>query len=410
MPVLPVVPQQDTTGTVDITAGPAQMGSPDMTSRDSAPWQPPAGAPRKRSGLPALAVSLLVAVAAVVAALLFLRSGDEAASAGDAEPAQVTESTSSDEAGTQDGVTQGARLDPDASAGVGTTDPLAADRLVSDSVAQLFQNDIGDWAVIYPSPMGLQILSESGTVQPAIETATGFEEAAQFPLISDGRRSWAVDPGQLDLAYLVSTQFVVIDIDQDGRVAFINDLRDPRNIGESSYGAWGPGFDVPADADILAIRERGLFVLPRTGGTFEYVPNGVEAFSDDVLVAASIDSEVLERCDESLVCELYITTPAHPEPRVIDFGARDQVWISPGGEWIVARTLAGESLLLSTETGERTPLTGSVRAVDWSDDAEIAAVLTDQELTMVFPERAETQSVTLPIAPSASAVLLVPTG
>jgi hypothetical protein len=410
-PVLPVVPHDDSVGTVDITAGSAGMASSNAASRDGAPWQPPAGPPRKRSGLPALAVSLLVAVAAVVAALVFLRSGDEAAGAGDAEPVPVADSPSSDDAVTQDGVTQdGARLDPDASAGIGTTDPLAADRLVSDSVAQLFRNDIGDWAVIYPSPMGLQILSEAGTVQPAIETATGFEEAAQFPLISDGRRSWAVDPGQLDLAYLVSTQFVVIDIDQDGRVAFINDLRDPRNIGESSYGAWGPGFDVPADAEILAIRERGLFVLPRTGGTFEYVPNGVEAFSDDVLVAASIDSEVLERCDESLVCELYITTPAHPEPRVIDFGARDQVWISPGGEWLVARTLAGESLLLSTETGERTPLAGSVRAVDWSDDAQIAAILTDQELTMVFPGQAESQSVTLPIAPSASAVLLVPTG
>lgn len=401
LPVLPVVPHSDTAGMVDITARSAPMAL--------------AGERQKRSGLPPVAVGVLVAVAAVVAALLFLRSGDEAAGDSDAEPIPVTESPS-DNAVTQDGVTQdsltedGARLDPDASTGVGTTDPLAADRLVSDSVAQLFLNDIGDWAVIYPSPMGLQILSESGTVQPAIETATGFEEAAQFPLISDGRRSWAVDPGQLDLAYLVSTQFVVIDIDQDGRVAFINDLRDPRNIGESSYGAWGPGFDVPADAEILAIRERGLFVLPRTGGTFEYIPNGVEAFSDDVLVAASIDSEVMERCDESLVCELYITTPAHPEPRVIDFGARDQVWISPGGEWLVARTLAGDSLLLSTETGERTPLAGSVRAVDWSDDAEVAAVLTDQELTMVFPERAETRSVTLPIAPSASAVLLVPTG
>lgn len=341
----------------------------------------------------------IVAVAAIVAALLFFGSDDDAASAGDTAPIPAADPVEDDERERNGGE----------AAGVGTTDVLAADRLVSDSVAQLFRTEVGDWAVVYPSPMGLQVLSEAGTVQPAISTATGFEEAAQFPLISDGRRSWAVDPQGLTQAYLVSTQFVVIDIDQDGRVAFINDQRDPRNIGESSFGAWGPGFDVPLDADILPVRQRGLFVLPRTGGTYKYESNGVVPVSDDVLIAASIDSEVFERCNVELVCELYMTTPAHPDPQVIEFEARDKIWISPGGEWLVVRTLTGESILLSTDTGERLVLQGSVRAVDWADDASIAAVLTDEELTMVFPATGETQSVTLPIAPSASSVLLVPT-
>lgn len=376
---------------LDISAGP----SSDLSASSRQDGR------KKRSVPTSFIVSCIVAVAAIVAALLFFGPDDEAASAADSEPVPAVdpvEDTDDDNAG---GVGE--------AAGVGTTDPLASDRLVSDSVAQLFRNEVGDWAVIYPSPMGLQILSEAGTVQPAVTTATGFEEAAQFPLISDGRRSWAVDPQGLTQAYLVSTQFVVIDIDQDGRVAFINDQRDPRNIGESSFGAWGPGFDVPLDADILPVRQRGLFVLPRTGGTYKYESNGVVPVSDDVLIAASIDSEVFERCDAELACELYLTTPTQPEPRVIDFQARDTIWISPGGTWMVVRTLGGESMLLSTETDERLDLVGSVRAVDWSDDASIAAVLTDEALTMVFPERQETQSVTLPIAPSASSVLLVST-
>lgn len=358
---------------------------------------------------PLFVLGAIVAIAAIVAALWLFRPDEEVAAADAPDVSEAVDDASSTGAPVagDDGTDPSSGIGD--AAGVGSADPFANDRLLSDSVAQLFLGEVGDWAVVYPSPMGLQVLSGAGTLQPKVETATGFEEAAQFPLISDGRRSWAVDPGQLDLAYLVSTQFVVIDIDQDGRVAFINDQRDPRNIGESSFGAWGPGFDVPVDAEILPVRQRGLFVLPRTGGTFEYVSNGVESFSDDILVAASIDSEVFERCNAELECELYLTTPAEPEPRVIDFRARDQIWISPGGEWLVARTLEGVSMLLSTDTGERLDLVGSVRAVDWADDASIAAVLTDDELMMVFPERQETQSVTLPIAPSAGSVLLVPT-
>ena len=362
---------------------------------------------------PAFVISAIVAVAAIIAALMFLRSDDEAA---DGVPAPVdgepvpTVSAATDLAG-------------DAADGLAGDDQLAANTAVEPggpgAVASFFQDWVdGDraWTVAYPSPMGLQLLSAAGTVQPKIEVAAGFEEAARLPLISDGSRSWAIDPSQQSLAWLVSTQFFVTDVDREGRVAFINDSLDPPNIGESSFGAWGPGFDLPVDAKVLPVPGRGLFVLPATGGTYEYELNGVKPFSDDVLVAASIDSEVFQRCDQELTCELYLSRPSSPDPLPLRIEVGSELWPSPGGEWVVVREPSGFSWLNHVDTGsdpecytravECQRIEGTVRAVDWSDDASLVAVLTRDELIVMRPDTGESRSVTLPIAPSANAVLL----
>ena len=286
---------------------------------------------------------------------------------------------------------------------------LAADEPV-DSVAELFRTwnrSDGPMAVVYPSPMGLQVLSDAGTTQPEIEVAVGFEEASRFPLISDGSTSWAVDPNRLETAFLVSTQFVVVDVDREGRVAFINDSLDPPNIGESSFGAWGPGFDLPPEADVLAVPGRGLFVLPTTGGTYEYELNGVLPFSEDVLIAASVDSEVFERCDQELTCELYMSGAALEQPLVLPLDVRSAVWPAPGGRWLISRSPDGESTLHDLVGATAAVIDGTVRAVDWGADASQAALLTDDELVLLRPDSGEVQAVTLPISPSAPTVLLV---
>lgn len=287
--------------------------------------------------------------------------------------------------------------------------PPSDEHMAADSIADLFQSIVDDdrrWAAIYPSPLGLQVLSAFGANEPAIEVAVGFEEAARFPLISDGSTSWAINQNNLDTAYLVSTQFVVIDIDREGRVGFVNDSLDPPNIGESSFGAWGPGFDLPAGAKVLPVPGRALFVLPATGGTYEYVTNGVVPYNDDVLVAASENAEIFERCDDQLVCELYAVTPAAPRGAVLDVDVRSKLWISPDGELVIAQAPGAEAEMRWLATGERRTLEGSIRAVDWSDDGSRAAVLSDNELTILMPDNSMA-SVTLPIEPSGAAVLLV---
>lgn len=281
--------------------------------------------------------------------------------------------------------------------------------MAADSIADLFTSLVDDdrrWSAIYPSPLGLQILNSFGTTEPAVEVAVGFEEAARFPLISDGSTSWAINPNNIDTAFLVSTQFVVIDIDREGRVGFVNDSLDPPNIGESSFGAWGPGFDLPAGAEVLPVPGRALFVLPSTGGTYEYITNGVQPFSDDVLIAASANAEIFEQCNDQLMCELYAVTPAMPAGMVLDYDVRSKIWISPDGDMLVAQEPNAEPELLWLDTDERRTLTGPVRAVDWADDGSRAAILSDNELTMLLADNTLV-SVTLPIEPVGAAVLLV---
>lgn len=368
---LPVVP--------DITAG----GGP----ADDADAETSVG-----GGLRRFAAVMLAVIAAVgglaIGALLF-GGGDEPVEVPDAEDG-ASEAIADDSS----------RADAE----------VAAVAAPTDSVAELFSSWVDierSWAVVYPSPMGLQVMSSAGTIQPDVEVAVGFEEAARFPLMSDGSRSWAIDPTQLETAYLVSTQFVVVDVDREGRVAFINDSLDPPNIGESSFGAWGPGFDLPPDADVMAVSGRGLFVLPATGGTYEYELNGVRPFSPDVLVAASVDTEVYQRCDETLDCELYLVTPFDDDPRLLDIDVQSRLWPSPGGRWLVVRSPDGTSWVRDVIAGTALLLDGDVTAVDWAEDASLVALLTRDELVLLRPDTGDLRSVTLPVAPSAPEVLLV---
>lgn len=368
---MPVVP--------DITAGGGLAGEGDA--------EPSVGGGLRR--LSAVALAVVAAVGGLVIGSLFVGGGEDSAEVPDPEA----------------GIAESIVDDPSM-----VTPEVMAVPAPADSVAELFEGWVDverTWAVVYPSPMGLQVMSAAGTIQPDIEVAVGFEEAARFPLMSDGSRSWAIDPTQLETAYLVSTQFVVIDVDREGRVAFINDSLDPPNIGESSFGAWGPGFDLPPDADVLAVSGRGLFVLPATGGTYEYELNGVQPFSPDVLVAASVDTEVYQRCDETLECELYLVTPFDDDPKLLDLEVQARLWPSPGGRWLVVSSPDGTSSVRDVVAGTALLLDGEVTAVDWAEDASLVALLTRDDLVLLRPDSGDRRSITLPIAPSAPEVLLV---
>lgn len=360
---------------------------------------------------PILAVAGVALIGIIAASVLFRSNEDPVADQANA-PAELTNNTgSNDDLSTDrnlngadssgDSGTEGAGGDPDF--------PPSDAHMAADSIADLFASVVdGDrrWSAVYPSPLGLQVLNASGANEPAIEVAVGFEEASRFPLISDGSTSWAIDPATLQTAYLVSTQYLVIDIDREGRVGFINDSLTPPNIGESSFGAWGPGFDLPAGADVLPVSGRALFVLPATGGTYEYQVNGVVRYSNDVLVAASSDSEVFQRCNDQLDCDLYAVTPAHPDGTPLDFDVRSDVWISPDGDVLVVQEPDTPAQIVWLDAGTRIELEGVVRAVDWSDDGSRAAILSDDELAILLPN-ATLASVTLPIEPVGSSVLLV---
>lgn len=284
--------------------------------------------------------------------------------------------------------------------------PPSDEHMAGDSVAQLFRSTINgdaEYAIVYPDEFGLQVLSGAGATEPALKVAFRFEEALRYPLFSDGTRTWAIDIADLSTAWVVSTQFVVVDISREGSVAFINTSADPVNIGISSFGAWGPGFDLPPGSDVLPVPGRGLLVLPETGGTFQLLTAGVEAISDDRVVAASVNAEIYKRCDDELNCELYLESDGTSE--LLEVPLEATLHPSPNGDWVFVQELDSSSLVRTD--GTVWSLDVPAQAVSWSPDSRFVALMVGDEVVLAYPETRERESMVMPTAPAVAALKVV---
>lgn len=303
--------------------------------------------------------------------------------------------------------------------------PPSDSHLAADAIALGFRDHIdGDqrFTVVYPVEDGLQMLSAAGPTTPEIDVAFGFEQMARFPLISNGNRTWAVDPADPTASYLVSTQFEVVDTALEGRVAFIDTSQDPIRVGISSFGAWGVGFEVPDASKILPVSGRGLLIMPQTGGTFIVTATGVDPVSEDSAVAASPNGEIYQRCNEALTCELYVANANLPDGLPLDLAVGTDVSISPDGRFVASIGPDGVRVL-DTETGA-TWLTdpAEVQGLAWAPDSSFLAITTTADLILTYTsdrttadgDAAEVTSANeiwlpLPAVPSSAGLLVVST-
>ena len=345
---------------------------------------------------------------------------------------------------------EAAQIDEAAETELGADETRADNLLNNESIALGFSDLIDgeqQFLVVYPSADGLQMLSAAGPTTPEISVAFGFEQMARFPLISDGSRTWAVDPEDPTISYLVSTQFEVVDTSIEGRVAFIDTSRDPIRVGISSFGGWGEGFEVPDSSQILAVPGRGLLIMPQTGGTFIVTATGVDPVSDDSAVAASKGAEVYQRCDEALACELYVTNPGMPNGLKLDLPVGSEISISPSGRFVASINRddtndlsagadgdngegapdevadgqgdPGEEdsgvgdmvLVFDTEDGSSWGIrSDQIYGLGWAPDESFVAITTGSELLVAATGRDRTTfGLPLPIDPTSGNVLVVST-
>lgn len=289
--------------------------------------------------------------------------------------------------------------------------PPSDSHLAADNIAAGFQDLVDDterFTVVYPTAGGLQMLSAAGSTTPDVSVAFGFEQMARFPLVSDGNRTWAVDPADPSTSYLVSTQFVVVDTALEGRVAFIDTSRDPIRVGISSFGAWGAGFDVPESSEILAVPGRGLLIMPITGGTFIVTATGVDPVSDDSAVAASANGTVYQRCDEALDCELYVTNPELPDGLLLDLRVGSEISVSPDGRFVASPDDEQTTTVFDIDGRNSWSFPANdVRGLGWAPDGSFLAVTTGTDLLVASTEDQSVVQLPLPADPTSGTVLVV---
>ncbi len=294
--------------------------------------------------------------------------------------------------------------------------PPSDEHMEAEEISSLFTSGrLGgsDYAVAYVAEDGLHTLGPWGMAQPTVETAHTLDQALGNPLISDGSRTWAIDDSTPETAYVVSARFEVVETELSGNLAFIRKEEDQIEIGLTAYGGRQPGVRIPRASDVLAVPGRGLLVAPATGGTFTVGPDGgMVLLSDDRVVSAGLDSEVYQRCDDTLSCELYASVVNTDGVRLVtslDFEADTPVTMSPDGSHIVGPSL-GEGSLRMVEAADETNSVDlgeyTVLATGWAPDSSFLAVAVPGKMLMVPIDGGEILSIPLATDPSSGELLI----
>ncbi len=292
--------------------------------------------------------------------------------------------------------------------------PPSDEHLEAEEIAALFADGLGDsdYAIAYVAEDGLHTLGPWGTAQPTVETAHTLDQALGNPLISDGSRTWAIDDSQPEVAYIVSARFEVVETELSGNLAFIRKEADQIEIGLTAYGGRQPGVRIPRASQVLAVPGRGLLVAPATGGTFTVGPEGdMVLLSEDRVVSAGLASEVYQRCDDSLICELYASVVDPDGVTVLaplDFESDTRVTISPDGAHVAGPSTGDGDLRMvgiyeeyAIDLGQYTVL-----ATGWAPDSSFLAVAVPGELMIVPINGDEVLSIPLPADPSSGELLI----
>lgn len=346
----------------------------------------------RRRGLAIAA--LLVALCGGLILLNALADGDSPQARREAQPTPVEASTdeiasspratAGDSGGDGDGVSTTATT-------VRSGIPPSASHMRHDRVANAFAEVLDSGAtrygLAYIAEDGLTVLDASGITVPEVDIAQRFGQVDGLAMLTADGRTWAVDTDDRDKAYLVSNVHVVVESGRANTLAVIDTDR-MEAINLISSGLPVPSVELPRGADLIWVQRRGMFVLPRTGGTFELAGTAASLVqvSDDRAVAASLGAVVYERCNEQLECTFRVQVGGVDRAVELPFAQRADLSVSPDGSWVVGVD-SGAAALVHTETGQSHALDpGVVDAMAWTPDSRFVAMLRGDVIQIVEPE------------------------
>lgn len=273
-----------------------------------------------------------------------------------------------------------------------TVSSQQGDAARSSGVSRAFVDHIDhdglSYGIAYSTARGIVVLDATGISEPDVRIAQAFEQVSELEMMTGQGRTWAVDADDRSRSYLVSNMFVVVDAERPGTVAVID--ADERSIGLMAAGLPIPGIEVPEGAELIAVQNRGVLVLPRSGGTLELsgTAGSLVQLSDQRAVSANTAATVFERCDGDLDCTYTVEPhgPAGDYPILIPPGS--VVDVSPTGRWVLLRT-DELVVLIDGETGTTVDLgSESVTTVSWAPGGEFVALARSNKIDVYLPDQA----------------------
>ena len=251
--------------------------------------------------------------------------------------------------------------------------------------ADELDTDAVKYGIAYVAQNDFVVLDARGISTPDPEIAQEFRHVSQLAMLTGDASTWAVDAADRDRSYLVSNMYVVVDAERPDTIAVV-DLEN-QSVGLLSSGLPIPGITLPAGAETIVVQQRGVLVLPRTGGTFELsgTASSLVRLSDDRAVSASTGATAYERCDDDLRCEYFVVRTDSDDEFPLSVPPNSVLDLSPSGEWVVART-EGSTFLVNVDSETLVPLgDGAIEAVRWSPDDAFVAIARGEIIEILFP-------------------------
>jgi hypothetical protein len=278
-------------------------------------------------------------------------------------------------------------------------DSHAAASVRSDQVASAFANEIDTdaitYGIAYVAKNSFVVLDARGISLPELEIAQQFQQVSELALLTGEDGTWAVNANDRDRSYLVSNMYVVVEAERPDTIAVID--ADGESIDLLSSGLPIPGVTLPAGAELIVVQQRGLIVLPRTGGTFEVsgTASSLTRLSDDRAVSASTGATAYERCGDDLQCDYFAVRTGSDDEFPLPVPPRSVVDISPRGDWAVARADDG-TFLVDVESGDLVPLAdGAIDAISWAPDDTFVALARGDVIEILIPTELRSIELTL---------------
>lgn len=353
---------------------------------------------------PRLVLAALVIIVAGFIAIPALIGSDDAS--GEAE--QPVDEVPAE--GSQDASAAPAASNEQEAPVAGGFEPPSAPHLRDDEVALLFSTQIDtdatSYGVAYVANEDFVVLDNRGISVPDIEVAVEFDTVSNLALLANDGRTWAINPRNRDLSYLVSNSYVVVVSERPGTIAIIRE-DDRSEIGLMSAALPAPGVPLPEGADLLWVQGRGPLVMPRTGGTFEVsgLASSLEQISNDTAVAASSNGTIYESCDESLACQYFSQVGDDPLTE-LPFGPNTSFAISPDGALLVAADATATTVYDPASGAELQVFGSGPTAIAWAPDSSFVAIVKDRGLSIFYPESGEVVAMQLDQAPNSDALLV----
>jgi len=278
-------------------------------------------------------------------------------------------------------------------------DSQAAASVRSDQVASAFANEIDTdaitYGIAYVAKNSFVVLDARGISLPELEIAQQFQQVSELALLTGEEGTWAVNANDRDRSYLVSNMYVVVEAERPDTIAVID--ADGESIDLLASGLPIPGVTLPAGAELIVVQQRGLIVLPRTGGTFEVsgTASSLTRLSDDRAVSASTGATAYERCGDTLQCDYFAVRTGSDDEFALPVPPRSVVDISPRGDWAVARADDG-TFLVDVESGDLVPLAdGAIDAISWAPDDAFVALARGDIIEILIPTELRSIELTL---------------